>query len=189
MTTETRPAVGRRRLSHIRLLPLLCALVALAVIALALWRSWGSPADSQPQSAVESVPLARDVAVLSVDFDPPLGSTGGSARPRALLVVVDNRGTDPQTKLFVEAQVLSRNVDRNGDENDGAAVGKVVEQISALTPGEVRVVRFERIGQLPNIDPHQQATVSVRVRPTEGAGFPDDSKSLLVDWASVLRVE
>jgi hypothetical protein len=182
MTTETRPVVGRvRRLGRLRLLPVLCAVVAFAAIALAVWRSWGSPADVPAPSTVDSVPLARDVAVLSVDFDPPLGSTGASARQRALLVVVDNRGTDPQSKLVVEAEVLNR--------DNGAAIGKVVEPINALTPGEVRVVRFEQIGQLPNVDPHQQATVSVRVRPTDGTGFPDGGKSLLVDWASVLRVE
>lgn len=182
MAIQTRRRTDRLRMrGRIGPLPILCVLVALAALILLVWRSWSWPIDGQARGTLESTPLAHDVAVLSVDFDPPLGSVAGSGRQRALLAVVDNRGTESQAKLLVEAEVVRT--------SDGVALGKLVEPITTLTPGEVRVVRFERIGQSAKVEPSQQTTVVVRVRPTTGDGFPDDSKSLVVDWASVLKVD
>ena len=182
MTAETQPRVGRAKRSR-RVPPalVLSVLLGLGALAIVIWQGIDWQTDTTPVNTVESVRLAEDVAILSIDFDPPLGSVAGSTRQRALLAVVDNRGTEPQPKLLVEAEVV------NAD--SGATLGKAVERVTNLTPGEVKVVRFERIGQIAEISPQSRTSLIVRVRSAVGNGPPNGTKSLLVEWASVLKVD
>lgn len=99
-----------------------------------------------PVSPVATVtPDERGVAIMGVDFDPPLDAgqllqTGGVT----LLVAVENQGQVVEPSVRVNARLF-----------DPAAAGKVVDlanetvTIRGLEPGELRVVRFTQVTELP----------------------------------------
>lgn len=75
---------------------------------------------------------AHDLAILSVDFSPPL-TARDPERPPTLLVAVDNRGRVPERRVVVEVRMIA---------TDGSLLSEAREVIAALAPGEARVVRF-----------------------------------------------
>jgi hypothetical protein len=96
-------------------------------------------------SVTTVVPPAHDVAIMGVDFDPPLDydqivANGGVT----LLVAVKNLGLTAESNLEVSARLF-----------DPAGAGSSAEllnetaRIRLLAPGEVRVVRFNQASDLP----------------------------------------
>jgi len=102
-----------------------------------------------PVMSVATVaPSAHAVAVIGVDFDPPLDyeqimSNGGVT----LLVAVTNLGLSTEPSVQVRAQLL----DPTGYEQYGEPVDLLDQTVVArsLAPGEVRVVRFDQVTDLP----------------------------------------
>ncbi|MCL5958829.1 MAG: hypothetical protein M1358_05830 [Chloroflexi bacterium] len=79
----------------------------------------------------------HDVAIISVDFDPPLTQGRLAAVPLdklALLVAVDNKGNKAETGLSVQAKLMG--------ESEADTIESKSLTIDSLAPGEARVVKF-----------------------------------------------
>jgi len=97
-----------------------------------------------------------DVTVSAIDFDPPLkretlvsGETGVK-----LLAAIENRGTMPLSQLVVEARVTSQ-------KGDFSVQDRV--PIDRLSPGETKVVQFERVAPVQVLPRSPSFRVSVSV--------------------------
>jgi hypothetical protein len=101
----------------------------------------------------------HNLAVLAVDFDPPLDYQQLIIRSQsvALLVAIENTGTATERDVTVRAQ-LSTAEDPEFLLAQGASV-------ASIAPGEVQIVRFARLGQIPY---HQVYRLEVAVDPVEG---------------------
>jgi hypothetical protein len=134
----------------------------------------GSPSPATVQAPVRD---KHDVAVLSVDFDPPLGSAWPADKEPALLVAIDNRGTETESALAVQVSLT-------GD-SQADVRAKLSEPISSLAPGEVKVVRFAGAANLPI---RSSQWVIVEVAPTrDGAGFAKNTKAVRLDGLTAPR--
>ena len=104
----------------------------------------------------------HNLAILAVDFDPPLDYRQLIIRRQsvALLVAVENTGTSTERDVTVRAR-LSTPEDADLLLTQGASV-------AAIAPGEIQVVRFGRLGQIPY---HQTYHLEVVVDPVD-----DESK-------------
>ncbi|HSJ57154.1 MAG TPA: hypothetical protein VLC95_08230 [Anaerolineae bacterium] len=85
----------------------------------------------------------HDLAVMTVEFDPPLNYQQLIARRQsvALLVVVENKGTTTEREVVVEASLTSAQ-----DSTLSITQQAVVDRIA---PGEIRIVRFGRLDDIP----------------------------------------
>lgn len=101
--------------------------------------------DAVPMAVATVVPSPHALAVVGVDFDPPLQyeqimAAGGVS----LVVAVHNRGLYTESEVEVTAQLY-----------DPAARGKPIPLlnetavIETLEPGDVRLVRFGQVTALP----------------------------------------
>lgn len=132
----------------------------------------GEPAPAAVQAPVRET---HDVAVLSVDFDRPIGPAGRGNREPSLLVAVDNRGTETEKGLAVVVRLTT--------ENRAETTAKLVEHVSRLAPGEVKVVRFSG-ADLPLKSSYW---LTVQVEPAQGeADFANNSKTLRIDGLAAL---
>lgn len=103
------------------------------------------PRPSLPLPVATVAPAEHSVAIIGVDFDPPLDyaqiiASGGLT----LLVAIENRGLLAEPYLEATARLL------DPDEADVAAV-LLDETLIArdLAPGEIRVLRFTQVRTLP----------------------------------------
>ena len=119
-------------------------------------------------SVATVVPAAHSIALIGVDFDPPLDynqivSNGGLT----LLVAIGNLGHSREAAVQVTATLL-----------DSAEAPQTVELLNetvtakALAPGEVRVVRFSQVSELPVRDRYK---LVVEVSPVAGELDLDDN--------------
>lgn len=101
----------------------------------------------------------HDLAVLAVEFDPPLSYQRLIIRQQAvaLLVVVENTGTETERNATVRAQLTSL-------DDPGFALAHDAS-VESIAPGEVQIVRFNRLGEIPY---HQSYHLEVSVEPVEG---------------------
>jgi hypothetical protein len=101
----------------------------------------------------------HNLAVLAVDFEPPLDYQQLIVRRQsvALLVAVENTGTSTERDITVRAQ-LSTPEDPDLLLTRGASV-------ASIAPGEIQVVRFARLGQIPY---HQAYHLEVMVDAVKG---------------------
>lgn len=101
----------------------------------------------------------HDLAVLAVEFDPPLSYQRLIIRQQAvaLLVVVENTGTETERNATVRAQLTSL--------DDPGFVLAHDASVESIAPGEVQIVRFARLGEIPY---HQSYHLEVSVDPVEG---------------------
>jgi len=85
----------------------------------------------------------HDLAVLAVDFDPPLDYHHliTLRQPISLLVAVENRGGATERKVAVA--VLLTSPEAPALEKTGAAT------IESISPGEIQVVRFPALQEIP----------------------------------------
>ncbi|MBN1661748.1 MAG: hypothetical protein JXA93_25365 [Anaerolineae bacterium] len=121
--------------------------------------------DTTPEAEVGvfTSPLSEqskhDLAVMTVEFDPPLSYQQLIARRQsvALLVVVENRGTITEREVVVEAKLTSPQ-----DSTLSIAQEAVV---GGIAPGEIRIVRFRRLDDIPY---HETYRLEVAVEPVSG---------------------
>jgi hypothetical protein len=116
------------------------------------------PMAATPQPVATVAPCAHELAILAVDFDPPLNytrivSNGGVT----LLVAVENRGLSEEKEVLVSARLWDP-----ADQRE--LVGETV-CVRSLAAGEVLVVRFTQVSQLPRRDNYQ---LIVQIGPTAG---------------------
>jgi hypothetical protein len=147
---ENTMTVYRRFLSTTHSLRCTIAVPILIIVCLTLLGCQSSieivtPAATSVLPIVTAVPQAHAVAIVGVDFDPALDynqilSNGGIT----LLVAVENRGLTAETNVVLEARLL--------DMADKAGPRELLNDmvtIRSLAPGEVHVVRFNQVADLP----------------------------------------
>ena len=100
----------------------------------------------------------HNLAVLAVDFDPPLSYEQLITRRQsvALLVAIENTGTRTERNLTVRVQ-LSTSEDPDLLLTQGASV-------ASIASGEIQIVRFARLGEIPY---HQSYRLEVAVDPVD----------------------
>ncbi len=105
-----------------------------------------------PTPFVVSLPsgAAHDVAIMGIDFDPPLKyELVVAAGKLQLLVAVENAGTQVEYNVAVEARLVG------GQENNVLLRG--TQLIDVLAPGEIKIVRFENLSVPPLRDSYTLA--------------------------------
>jgi hypothetical protein len=112
----------------------------------------------------------HDLALVSLAFDPPLQTITSiaEARQAQLVAAVDNRGTQREERVVVTA--VLRTV------NDGAVKGVQTTTIDRLAPGEVRVVYFGSIENIPQADHY---AITVQIVPAVGETNVDNNEGTL----------
>jgi hypothetical protein len=123
--------------------------------------------DSTPDAVVPGVfvsPLSvgeerHDLAVLAVDFDPPLDYEQLILRRQsvALLVAIENTGTTRERGVIVQAQLTT-------PEDKDLVFGKHA-RVESIAPGEIQIVRFEPLGKIPY---HERFHLEIAVEPVDG---------------------
>ncbi len=120
-----------------------------------------TPAASTPDLLTSPliVGVRHNLAILAVDFDPPLSYQQLIIRREsvALLVAVENTGSETERNVTVRAQ-LSSPEDADLVLTQGASV-------ASIAPGEIQIVRFARLGEIPY---HQAYSLEVSVAPVDG---------------------
>lgn len=109
----------------------------------------------------------HDLAVLAVEFDPPLSYQWLIIRQRAvtLLVVVENTGTDTERNATVRAKLTS------SDDPDFVLARDA--SVESIAPGEVQIVRLARLGEIPY---HRSYHLEVSIDPIEGESDLGDNR-------------
>jgi hypothetical protein len=145
-------------------------LVVLSVISVTLLGCTPSIEVVQPVSPLPPPTVAPDeraLAIVGVDFDPPLeGGQILSSGGVTLLVAVENRGQQVEPAARVTARLY--------DPASASSVDLVSETITArsLQPDEVRVVRFTQVNNLPVRSKYKLA---IEVAPVPGERERDDN--------------
>jgi hypothetical protein len=102
-------------------------------------------AEATAQPVCTVAPASHAVALIGVEFDPPLDSqTLASGAGVTLLVALENRGLALEKEVRVTAQLF--------DASEGADGGKLLDEfvvVRSLAPGEVGLARFGRVTDLP----------------------------------------
>lgn len=104
----------------------------------------------------------HDLAVLAIDFDPPLEYEQliTSKDGITLLVAVENSGDSNENDVTVQAELST---------DDGQKVIMTNENlIPAIAPGEIRIVRFKSLGDIPYRTAYR---LKVWVAPVTGEAF------------------
>lgn len=117
-----------------------------------------APLDEAPV-AYESRPVEHDLAILAIDFDPPLDNEELWAQPEqvTLLVALENRGLSPEQEAKVSAELC--------DLYQSEPLLRQSTTLAGLAPGEVEVVRFSGISNVPYRRRYQ---LEVRIAPVDG---------------------
>lgn len=134
-------------------------------------------ATAGPLMAATVAPPARGLAVIGVDFDPPLEynqivDSGGIT----LLVAVENHGLRNETGIQVTAQLQDPTV-----RGRSADLLKETIKIGVLAPGAVEVIRFSQVTDLPVRATYR---LIVKVEPVAGETDLEDNTriyDILVD--------
>jgi hypothetical protein len=155
----------RARKSGLRFPRVLSALIlaALTLVACAEVNVVDITPDANTHNAFVSPPAAdtgrHDLAILAVDFDPPLDYNQLILRQRsvALLVAIENMGTAREQVVTVRAQLSTL-------EGEDLVLTQEV-QVDSIAPGEIQIVRFEGLGKIPY---HETYHLEVSVDPVDG---------------------
>jgi hypothetical protein len=109
----------------------------------------------------------RNLAVLAVDFDPPLSYEQLIARRQtvALLVAIENTGTRTERNVLVRVQLST--------EEDSSLLLTQGASVASIAPGEIQIVRFARLGEIPY---HQSYRLEVAVDAVEWESDTSDNK-------------
>lgn len=131
-----------------------------------------TPAASSPEQLTEPLPVddgKHNLAVMAVDFDPPLSYEQLIVRREAiaLLVVVENTGTETEQDVVVQARLTTP--------ADPEFVLTQDASVASIAPGEVQIVRFDGLADIPY---HQAYFLEVVVVPVNGEiDLGDNSKA------------
>jgi hypothetical protein len=109
----------------------------------------------------------HDLAILAVDFDPPLDYQQLILRQRsvALLVVIENNGTVTERNVTVRARLSAP------QEEDLLLTQDL--NVDSIAPGEMQIVRFEGLGKIPYYDTYQ---LEVAVDLVRGESDPGNNR-------------
>jgi hypothetical protein len=126
----------------------------------------GLEADNGFASPLPADPGRHDLAVLAVDFDPPLSYQELIIRRRsiALLVVIENRGTATERDVAVRAELTTP--------EDKRLLLSRTSGLKSIAPGEIQIVRFDDLHKLPY---HETYHLEVAVEPAPGEGNTSDN--------------
>jgi hypothetical protein len=110
---------------------------------------------------------AHDLAVLTLDFDPPLNYQQLIMRPQSaqLLVAVENRGTSTERDVIVRVELTTP--------EDPDMVLTQAASLASIAPGEIQVASFTRLGDLPY---HQIYHLEVMVDSVNGESNLGDNR-------------
>jgi hypothetical protein len=130
--------------------------------------------DATPPADTFTSPLVpgqrdRNLAILAVEFDPPLDYKRLIVRESVtLLVAVENTGSRTEREVGVEARLSSP--------EDARLLLKEVALIESIAPGEIQVVRFPQLGDIPY---HWDYHLDVVLDALEGeSNLSDNTRSL-----------
>ncbi|MCL7452631.1 MAG: hypothetical protein M8467_06240 [Anaerolineae bacterium] len=114
-----------------------------------------------------SDPGRHDLAILAVDFDPPLDYRQRIFQQRsvALLVVIENLGTVTERDVGVWAQL-------SAPEDEDLLLSQDL-RVGSIAPGEIQMVRFEGLGKIPFYDTYH---LKVAVQPVDGESDPGNNR-------------
>jgi hypothetical protein len=86
---------------------------------------------------------AHNLAVLTLDFDPPLSYQQLLIRPQSaqLLVAVENRGSSTERDVIVRVELTTP--------EDPDMILTQAASLASIAPGEIQVASFARLGELP----------------------------------------
>jgi hypothetical protein len=154
------PKNGKLVLPGIAVLLLLCVLTLVGCADVRIVDKETSM--STPDTLTNPTPLGdgtHNLAVLAVDFDPPLTYQQLVIRPQSveLLVAIENTGKVTEHDVTVRAQ-LSTPLNPDDLLTQGASV-------ASIAPGEIQIVRFARLSEIPV---HETYILEVVVEPVEG---------------------
>jgi len=124
-------------------------------------------------TGVVQLPL-YDAAVSAIDFDPPLKRDLLLTELRSvkLLAAVENRGTMPLAELSVEARLSSEK---------GELLARDVAHVDTLSPGETKVVEFQRVVPASGLPKSSSYRVSVTVGSKEpDSNLQNNSREVIV---------
>ena len=126
------------------------------------------PNDVTLPSVATVVPAAHSITLIGVDFDPPLDynqivSNGGLT----LLVAIGNLGNSREAAVQVTATLLD-----SADARQDVELLNETVTARALAPGEVRVVRFSQVSELPV---RERYKLVVEISPVAGELDLDDN--------------
>lgn len=129
-----------------------------------------TPVASTPDTFTSPLPVdsgQHNLAILAVDFDPPLTYQQLIVRRQsvALLVAIENTGTDTERDVTVRAQLST-------PENPDFLLTQGAS-LASVAPGEIQVVRFARLGEIPY---HQTYYLEVAVDPVDGEVDLNDNR-------------
>jgi hypothetical protein len=113
---------------------------------------------------------AHDLAILAVDFDPPLDYHNLIILRQSvtLLVVVENTGTTTERDVSVQAQLTSP------DDEQLLLAGSASAE--SIAPGEVQILRFAPLADIPH---YLHFHLEVLVEPVEGETDTSDNRKAL----------
>ncbi|MHB1004475.1 MAG: hypothetical protein ACYC3S_02400 [Chloroflexota bacterium] len=108
----------------------------------------------------------HDLAVISLDFDPPLRVLQVDTFPTkmALLVVVDNKGTYTERDVTVTAELRSQAEDE--------LLARTRQSLSSIAPGQATLVR---LGGFPSIPTRSGYVLVVVVEGATGDAVPGNN--------------
>ncbi len=168
---------GRRLLSG-RLGKLILALGLVVAVALLSSCGKGAVVPIETGKAEQSPALApvgleavrHDLAIISLDFDPPLRvlQIDNAATDISLLVAIDNKGAFTEKGVVVVATLRAQ--------EDDEVLAQQREVIESIAPGQATIARFARFPKIPPRGGYA-LTVTVEGVPAE-THLADNSKTL-----------
>jgi hypothetical protein len=120
------------------------------------------PAAGLSKTFTSPLPAAsgeRNLAVMAVDFDPPLSYRQLLLHRQAvsLLVVIENSGGQSERNIQVQAQLSTV-------EDPGLRLAQAA-MVESIAPGEIQIVRFAPLEEIPF---HRVYRLEVMVDPVDG---------------------
>jgi len=131
-----------------------------------------TPVSTDPDPSTDSaqeIQGQHDLAVLAVDFDPPLDYEQLILLRQevTLLVAIENTGTNTEHDVVVLAQLSTP--------EDPDLVLMKETQVASIAPGEIQIVRFPPLNKIPY---HETYHLEVIVKPVEGEkDYADNGKA------------
>jgi hypothetical protein len=129
-----------------------------------------TPAIVAPEALTSPQPVSspeHNLAVLAVDFDPPLSYQQLIARRQsvALLVAIENMGSSTERNVKVQAQLSSP--------EDPHLLLAQEAAVSDIAPGELQIVRLAPLGEIPVLGTYR---LEVMVVPADGEQDLSDNR-------------
>ncbi len=114
-----------------------------------------------------AVPMPHNVAIVGVDFDPPLNGNVGLQNGVTLLVAVANRGLNTEPVVNVTTRLLDPLLEGAGEDLQHETV-----ILRDLAPDEVRIVRLATVSDLPARNRYQ---LVIQIAPLNDEGDLGDN--------------